>query len=707
MTARRILAGAALLGGLPALAAAQGAAADSAKSKLDTVVVTATREARSLTQIPFAVSTVNASQWANRTGLGMDQALQQVPGVFTQSRFGTHDIRLTIRGYGARGAGDRSNAGTSRGIRVLLDGIPETEPDGRTAFDQIDLATVERIEVLRSNGSAAWGNAAGGIVSLSTMPEFTDDFAEVAQQSGSFGLMRTVARTGSTIGSGKTWLSLTRTTFDGWRQHSDMNRTQAVGGVVVPTANGGRVGISLAAASNLFRIPGPLTPAQADSAPDMANPTYNARDERRYNRLMRVGVTLDQPIGAAQDVSAMLYVNPKYLQRSERNTFRDFNRYHIGGNASWGARFTAFARPNRLRVGGDFAYQDGAIQFYNLSATQDRGTTLQQNKGEAAQNAGVFVQDEVALTPSLTLLVGARYDDLSYFYRDFITPAINASKRFDQVSPRGGLSWRSAGGTTVYASYGSGVEIPAGNETDPPATGIPVTATALNPLLDVVTSHTLETGVRRFFTFDGVLTGLFVDAALYDVTVNGEPMPYNGGRFYLTAGEVSRTGLELALAGTFRGGVSARLAATVSRNTYDSYVIDSTYLGVAGATADFSGNDVAGLPTQVINLGVQWQPPMASWLTLEVGAQHNNDYFADDRNAVEVPGFTVYRAGAAAERLVGGVLVKASLAVENLTDERYIGSAFINPDFTGGNPLVYEPGLPRAVVFGLSLRRGR
>ncbi len=136
-------------------------------------------------------------------------------------------------------------------------------------------------------------------------------------------------------------------------------------------------------------------------------------------------------------------------------------------------------------------------------------------------------------------------------------------------------------------------------------------------------------------------------------------------------------------------------------------MIDSTYLGVAGATADFSGNDVAGLPTQVINLGVQWQPPMASWLTLEVGAQHNNDYFADDRNAVEVPGFTVYRAGAAAERLVGGVLVKASLSVENLTDERYIGSAFINPDFTGGNPLVYETGLPRAVVFGLSLRRGR
>jgi phosphoglycolate phosphatase-like HAD superfamily hydrolase len=65
--------------------------------------------------------------------------------VLAQSRYGTSDVRIVIRGYGARGAGDRSNAGTSRGVRVLVDGIPETEPDGRTAFDQIDLAAAEGV----------------------------------------------------------------------------------------------------------------------------------------------------------------------------------------------------------------------------------------------------------------------------------------------------------------------------------------------------------------------------------------------------------------------------------------------------------------------------------------------------------------------------------------------------------------------------------
>jgi len=695
------------LAGLPA-AHAQ-AVADSARQRLDSVVVTATRESRSLTQTPFAVSVVNATQWESRSGFGMEQALSQVPGVFAQSRYGTHDIRLTIRGYGARGAGDRSNAGTSRGVRVLLDGIPETEPDGRTAFDHVDLATIERVEVLRSNGSAAWGNAAGGMVSLSTMPEFTRDFAELSQQAGSFGLARTVARVGFGTGSARTWLSLTRTTFAGWREHSDASRTQLVGGAAAPVGARGRLGVQLAAASNLFRIPGPLTPAEYLADRRAANATYLARDERRFNRLMRIGVTLDQPIGDSADLSAMLFINPKYLQRSERNTFRDFTRYHVGGSASWGKRFATGSVGHRLRAGGDFAFQDGSIQFYDLTPAGTRGTTLRANKGEAAQNAGIFVQDELAIGRALTLVLGLRYDDLAYFYKDYIAPAIDDSRRFTQLSPRGGLSWRPDPWTNVYASYGGGVEIPAGNETDPPAVGVPGPATALNPLLDPILSRSVELGARRHIFLDrGLLRTLSVDAALYRTVVNGEPVPYNSGRFYLTAGKVQRRGLELGVGSELAGGLSARVAGTFSKNTYDRYVIDSTYLGSPGATAVLDGNSVVGLPGLVLNGTIGWRPAGARWLSLELGAQGNSNYWADDRNAVNVPGFTVWRASASAERMMSsGVTARLLVAAENLFDRRYVGSAFINPDYVGGQPLVYESGLPRALLVNLSFRRSR
>jgi len=146
------------------------ARADSIAQRLAPVSVRATRSDQSSFGSPLAITRVDRAAFAGKAGVALNEAMAGVPGALVQSRYGTSDVRVTIRGFGARGAGDRSNAGTSRGVRVLLDGIPETEPDGRTAFDNIDLAATESIDVIRSNAGALWGNAAGGVISLSTIP---------------------------------------------------------------------------------------------------------------------------------------------------------------------------------------------------------------------------------------------------------------------------------------------------------------------------------------------------------------------------------------------------------------------------------------------------------------------------------------------------------------------------------------------------------
>src|SRR6185503_6194034 len=120
------------------LVAQRRAEADTAR-ELPATTVTATRSVSPILTTPLAVNKVTADELRNTNGYGLEDALAGIPGVIAQSRYGTSDVRLIIRGFGARGAGDRSNSGTSRGVRVMLDGFPETEPDGRTAFDQIDL----------------------------------------------------------------------------------------------------------------------------------------------------------------------------------------------------------------------------------------------------------------------------------------------------------------------------------------------------------------------------------------------------------------------------------------------------------------------------------------------------------------------------------------------------------------------------------------
>src|SRR5262245_60804109 len=223
---------------------------------LPTVSVTATRVAAPILTTPLAITKVTAASLRATNGYGLEDALTMVPGVVAQSRYGTSDIRLMIRGYGARGAGDRSNSGTTRGVRILLDGFPETEPDGRTAFDHIDLAAAQAVEVVRSNASSVWGNAAGGVINILTVPASPATALELQPIFGGFGLKRYAARASTPIGSGTAFAAFTNSTFEGWRKHSDARRAVLNAGVVGPVGDNTRVGVYLAAANNLMHIPG-------------------------------------------------------------------------------------------------------------------------------------------------------------------------------------------------------------------------------------------------------------------------------------------------------------------------------------------------------------------------------------------------------------------------------------------------------------------
>jgi iron complex outermembrane recepter protein len=671
------------------------------------ITVTATRHATNLFAVPLAVTQVKKRDLFGTTGYGLDDALALVPGVVAQSRYGSQDVRIAIRGYGARGAGDRSNAGTSRGIRVLLDGFPETEPDGRTSFDGIDLAAAQSVEVVRSNASAVWGNAAGGVVSVSTLPEFDERLGSVEPMGGSFGLRRWALRGGVGLGAGKVSASFVQSDFDGWRVHSGSRRSLVNVALITPVDEHTELGVYAVGSSNLFRIPGPLTAAQVAADPRQANAAYLARDERRVNLVGRLGLTLDHAITDRVGISALAFVNPKVLHRSERGTFRDFTRIHVGGNSVLRVANTPGRRVRgTLLVGADFAVQDGAILFYSLTPQGTRGDTLRDNKGEGARNAGLFVTEEVAVG-RWALALGARYEDITYDYRSYIDPALNARKAFTGVTPKAGLTYRLTPTHTVYASVGGGVEVPAGNETDaaPPLDA----ATAINPLLRPIRSTTYEAGTKRVVALSGggLVREVSYDAALYHTAVKDEIVPYRGGRFYFTAGKVRRRGAELGLRVGAAGGVSVRTAVAYVDHRYTRYVVDSTYYGSPpGATADYSGNRVVGVPNLTYAVAMEFAPPAWRPLEVRVGVQGMSAYFADDANQVEVPPYrTVSLTVGTGEPLGlrGGLGVSGFVTVENLFDRHYIASAFLNPDVVGVEPVAFEPGLPRHVVVGITL----
>jgi iron complex outermembrane recepter protein len=691
---------------LPTLAAAQDT---SHAQHLPPLSVTASRMPVSLFDVPLAVTLVGAPELRARRGVGLDEALSLVPGVLAQSRSGGSDVRLSIRGFGARGAGDRSNAGTARGVRILIDGIPETEPDGRTSLDLVDLALVEQAEVVRSNASALYGNAAGGVIDLRTVPLAGSRLASVQTQGGSFGLQRLIARAAIPAGAGTAYLGVAATHLDGWRAHSQSDRTTVLGGVAAPLDDRTSFAVLVAGGNDRFQIPGPLTRGEVDATPDRANATYAARGERRHNRVARVGATLERRVAGERSLSGMLFAAPKILQRSERGTYRDFTRYHLGGNVVFrdGHRLGEGLR-GRFTAGVDEAFQDGAILFYDLTAAGTRGPNLRDNKREGANNAGAFLEEQLAFDERLLLTLGARHDAVGYYNQNFITPKIDASRTFSRTTPKLGATWKLSAAHVLYANVGGGVEVPAGNEVDPAGTFGQDTVTSLNPLLDPIRSTTYEVGTKRIVDFGdaGPLRSATYDIALYDTEVRNEIVPYRGGRFYFTAGRVRRQGAEVGLALAAAGGVGVRGALTLNRHRYTDYRVDSVHYGVPGRFASYAGNRVVGVPDVHYGGSLSYAPSALPGVRIEGGVTGVGRYFADDANVVEVPGYALVNATLSFDDPVAfgrHLGVRGFLSVNNLADRRYIGSAFLNPDVVAGVPVAFEPGRPREVVVGLTL----
>ncbi len=676
------------------------------------VRVTAVRDEEDLLEVPLAISVVPPMVLQTQRGYGIDGVLTLVPGVIGQSRSGGIDTRIQIRGFGARGAGQRSNAGTSRGIRFYTDGIPETEPDGRTSFDLINTVHASSIEVIRSNASTLWGNASGGVVSVSTVPQERHAFADMSASIGSYGFLRQSLLANAPLDNGQIYASLTNTAVDGWRAMSRGSQALGTVGFVTQPSTQTNVKVFLTGASNQFEIPGPLTreqfladPQQAQGDTLIYRPSFVQRDERRDNMLLRIGTTVEHNFTASTGLTSMAFVQTKKLARSERNTWRDFNRYHVGGNVvAHTSHRVSSTIYNKILAGADVQVQDGAILFYNLDPiTKGRGTTLRQNKREGASNLGAFIQDEIMLG-ALSVVAGVRYDVVQYANQDFITPAADTSVTFSRVIPKIGINYRLTDDLSVYGSLGGGIEVPAGNETDPPAfIGATTPTRAINPLLAPIISTTYEAGVKGRAT--DIVT---YDAAVYMIDIENDIAPYNSGAFFTTVGKSRRIGAELGAMATIGGGVTVALSGSLMSTQFIDYVIDSGYIAqeLNGKTVSYAGNEQSGIPRASATVRLRYDLPEREGWFAEVESRTLSSYYADDANTIVVDGWTVVsaaagvRIGIVPEHITLNILGR----VDNVLNTSYMASAWINPDVTRGGVPYIEPGLPRNVMATLSLR---
>ncbi len=651
------------------------------------VEVISTRVPESVLRAPAAISIVGKKSFTDSREISLKDALGGIPGVFVQSRGGAQDVRITIRGFGARGSGERSNSGSMRGLRVMTDGIPITQPDGRTSLDFVDLGGSDKIEVTRSNASAVYGNASGGIINLRTNMAFAQPFIELQERAGAWGYRRDQVVAGSAMGDARLHVSVLNSQFDGWRAHSASYSTQASLRFEAPAGENFRFGFLADAANNLNFFPGALTQAQLDSSRTQANKRFVDYDERSGTKIGRFAATLDGALDAHTHLSVNSFVEPKTLYRSERKKYKDFTRYNLGGSVT-ATRTMDWSEGvgSKTSIGLDEGYQDGAILFYNV-VNGNRGTALAANKREGSSAFGGFAQEELTFGEHWAVRGALRYDALSYIAHDFIDPSLDSTMTLTKWTPKGSISYFTPA-HTIYASLGGGVEGPAFNEIDPP---VPFDmSTALNPFLKPMTSRTYEVGVKGEVS-GGVGDAHHVryDVALYQIDVTNDIIPYNGGSYFFTAGESRRRGAELGIdwMPVPRVSISGSIAGT-----------DNKYLTYTNDLGTYDDNDIAGLPS--INAGLKARYASTLGVSLEAGLEHVGMYYADDANSAEAPAYTLVNATLGYSVPGTADKFRAFVSGNNLFDTLYVSSVFIN----GTSGQFYEPGLPRNLAAGVTLR---
>jgi iron complex outermembrane receptor protein len=147
------------------------------------MVVTAAPTTVSELDTPAAVSVVNGDEMRQAAPrVNLSESLGAVPGLQVQNRQNyAQDLQLSIRGFGSR-----STYGV-RGLRIYVDGIPATMPDGQGQTSNIDIGSVDSLEVLRGPFSALYGNSSGGVINVTSQTGSQPPTIEASSYYGSFG----------------------------------------------------------------------------------------------------------------------------------------------------------------------------------------------------------------------------------------------------------------------------------------------------------------------------------------------------------------------------------------------------------------------------------------------------------------------------------------------------------------------------------------
>ncbi|MGV1364876.1 TonB-dependent receptor PqqU [Klebsiella pneumoniae] len=681
---------------LPLIAAAQ--AADE-----QTMVVTAAPTTVSELDTPAAVSVVNGDEMRQAAPrVNLSESLGAVPGLQVQNRQNyAQDLQLSIRGFGSR-----STYGV-RGLRIYVDGIPATMPDGQGQTSNIDIGSVDTIEVLRGPFSALYGNSSGGVINVTSQTGTQPPTVEASSYYGSFGTWHYGMKATGAVGDGSHagdvdyTVSTNRFTTHGYRDHSGARKNLANARLGVRINDVSKLTLLLNSVDIKANDAGGLT---ADEWRD--NPRQSPRGDqyntRKNTRQTQAGLRYERQLSAQDDLSVMMYAGERettqfqsiprapQLKPSHAGGVIDLTRHYQGIDTRLTHRGELLV-PVTLTAGLDYENMSerrkGYENFVMVNGAPQYGEqgALRRNERNLMWNVDPYLQTQWQLTDKLSLDAGVRYSSVWFDSNDYyITPGNgddSGDASYHKWLPAGSLKYALTDAWNVYLSAGRGFETPTINELSYRSDN----QSGLNFGLKPSTNDTVEIGSKT-----RIGNGLFT-AALFQTNTDNEIVvdSSSGGRTsYKNAGKTRRQGMELGLDQRF--GESWRLKAAWTW-------LDATYRTNVCDDASCNGNRIPGIARNMGYASFGYQPEQGWYAGSDI--RYMSDIMANDENTAKAPSWTVVGLTTGYKWSYGRMDMDLFGRIDNLFDREYVGSVIVNES----NGRYYEPAPGRNYGIGLNL----
>ena len=632
---------------------------------LKEIVISASRAEQRRFDAPGAIDAVQVDPFRTASPLvNLSELMGAVPGLQIRDRQNfAQDLQLSVRGFGTR-----STFGV-RGLRILIDGIPATMPDGQGQAATASLTSARRIELLRGPLAQLYGNAAGGVLQVFTRdPPVTPDKPEYSLSAGVGSdnqrhLAAGIAGGSDTLGG---TLDVSRYSTDGFRDHSAARREQLNAKVVAkPSGDTTLTGIINLFNQPLAEDPLGLTHAQFDKNPRQVIPGALTFNTRKTIAQQQAGLVVEHKLTASDTLNARIYGGTRKVDQKlafERNGVVDLDRSYGGVGANWTHAMQVNQLPVRWTVGVEAdQLRETRKGFDNLNGNNG---ALRRNEDDTARNTDVFGQLDWTFSPDWQAIAGVRASRVRFNVDDRFNPAATStsgSVEYRNTSPVIGLVWHAAETLNVYANLGTGFETPTLAESAYRPGGAPGPNFSLKPSK----STQGEIGVK-------LRSGRHsVDAALFEARSKDEIVSSqsSGGRaIFQNADRTRRRGLEASWSANWIG-LDTRIAYTLLDARFKS-----SYAGAQGTVS--VGNRLPGAPRHSLFADVQGGVSDTVKAGLEMRLESKT--YVNDLNSDAAPGYAVFNARLSREFQFNSAKMVLYGRIDNLLDKTYAGSLIVN-----------------------------